>query len=308
MTDLKYTKYIVTEPKPIPPEIREKFEARRQERKSTIESTHILSVDDEIVEDMFYVDCVWLWKGSAEDTAEEPHTHDFDEVIGFVGSNPEDPQDLGGQITIWLDGDEQVLKKSCLIFIPAGVPHCPIRFDRIDRPVFFTTISPVKKYTRTPEEEKPAPATKPGKPRYTIITEVLKDFSVVGTGSAPPPPRNPDLKAARVLHLEDDIAEGSFYVDFVWIYEGNGGAPAPEHSHDWEELIAMAGCDPANPHDLGGTMSIVLGDETHYITKSSLVCIPKGLKHCPWKFHDIKKPTLVFTAGPSGMYTGTHRK
>jgi hypothetical protein len=110
------------------------------------------------------------------------------------------------------------------------------------------------------------------------------------------------------MHLEDHVADGSFYVDFVWIYEGTGQAPAPEHNHEWEEVIAMAGVDPQHPHNLGGTMSIVLGDETHYINTSSLVCIPKGLKHCPWKFLDIKKPTLVFTAGPSGKYTGSHRQ
>jgi hypothetical protein len=104
------------------------------------------------------------------------------------------------------------------------------------------------------------------------------------------------------------MVKGSFYVDFVWIWEGTGGAPAPEHTHEWPELIAMAGADPAHPHDLGGKMSIVLGDETHYTEKSTLVCIPKQTKHCPWLFHDIKRPTLVFSAGPQGMYSGSHKK
>ena len=55
------------------------------------------------------------------------------------------------------------------------------------------------------------------------------------------------------------------------------------------------------------TRLMSVDDETHVITKSSLVCIPKGLKHCPWKFLDIKKPTLVFSAGPSAMYSGSHK-
>ncbi len=313
MTTLKYSKYIVTEPRPIPPEVQAKFEAEKRERKSTIESTHLLSVDGEIMKDMFYIDCVWLWKGSSEDTVEESHVHDFDEVIGFIGSNREDPQDLGGEITIWLDGEKHVLNKTCLIFVPAGARHCPIIFNRIDKPVFFITISPSKKYTRTPAGEGEAAASS-GKsaentavPGCKVITEVV-EFSGGGAGAPPTPPPDSTVQGARVMHLEDNVAEGSFYVDFVWIYEGTGAAPAPEHSHDWEEVIAMVGADPENPRDLGGTMSIVLGDETHYINKSSMVCIPKGLKHCPWKFHDIKKPTLVFTAGPSGVYTGSHRK
>lgn len=312
MAELKYSKYIITKPKPIPQELKKKFQAERARRESTIKSTRLMSVDDEIVKDFFYVDCNWLWSGSAEDTAEEPHAHDFDEVIGFVGSNREDPHDLGGKITIWLDGNQEVLTKSCLIFVPAGTRHCPILFNRIDKPVFFVTISPVKRYSRKAEDSRtPAIIAKDtAAPRYTIITKTKERFTVAaaGSGAPPPPPPHPSLKSTRILHLEDDMAKGAFYVDFVWIWEGTGQAPAPEHSHDWPELIAMAGCDPEHPHDLGGPMSIVLGDENHIITKSSLVCIPKGLKHCPWKFLDIKKPTLVFTAGPSGMYTGTHKK
>jgi len=313
MASLKYSKYIVTEPRPAPPELKEKFEARRQERKSTIDSTHILTVDGKIIKDMFYIDCVWLWKGSSEDTVEESHVHDFDEVIGFIGSDREAPQNLGGEITIWLDDEKHVLDKTCLIFVPAGARHCPIIFNRIDKPIFFTTISPSTKYTRTAVGESGAPAegSKPAEsaaaPRCKVITEVV-EFRGGATGAPPTPPPDSTVKGARVMHLEDNVAEGSFYVDFVWIYEGTGAAPAPEHNHDWEEVIAMVGCDPENPNNLGGTMSIVLGDETHYITKSSLVCIPKGLKHCPWRFIDIKKPTLVFTAGPSGTYTGSHRK
>ena len=309
MASLKYSKYIITEPKPLPPELQKKMEAERAKRKSTIKSTRLMSVDDEIVNGFFYVDCNWLWSGSAEDTAEKPHAHSFDEVIGFVGSNRDDPHDLGGEITIWLGDRKEVLTRSCLIFLPAGTRHCPILFNRIDKPVFFVTISPTGKYTRVNEGDEVSIATagKDTEPKYTVVTETKQRFTVAASGGDTPPP-NPSLKSARILHLEDDMAKGAFYVDFVWIYEGSGAAPAPEHTHEWPELIAMAGCDPEHPHDLGGKMSIVLGDEDHIIEKSSLVCIPKGLKHCPWRFLDIKKPTLVFTAGPSAMYSGSHKR
>ncbi len=311
MAKLKYSEYIVTEPKPFPPEIQKKMEAERIKQKSTIKATHLLTVDNEIIKDFFYVDCAWLWSGSAEGPTEESHTHTFDEVIGFIGSKRDDPYDLGGKITIWLDGKAEVITRSSLIFVPAGTYHCPIVFNRIDSPVFFVTLSPVKTYDRANGEYKPSTAAKKAEtPRYTIISELKKDFSVAASDGSklPPPPPNPNLKGLRILHLEDDVAKGSFYLDFVWIYEGIGQAPAPEHNHEWEELIAMVGSDPEHPTDLGGKMSIALDGETHVITKSSLVCVPKGLKHCPWKFLDIKKPTLVFTAGPTGMYSGSQKK
>jgi mannose-6-phosphate isomerase-like protein (cupin superfamily) len=275
--------------------------------RSSVESTHLLNVDGERIQDFFFVDCAWLWKGSTQGPQEEKHAHDYGEVIGFVGSIREDPHDLGGEIMVWLDGEKVLLNKSCLIFVPAGVPHCPVQINRIDKPIFFVTLALTKKHKRIlPDNWSKKEEGK--SPRYTIVTETKTKFTVAASGeNAPPIPRDPSLRSTRLLHLEDDIAEGAFYVDFVWIWEGNGGAPAPKHTHDWVEMISMVGADPEHPHDLGGTMSIVLGDETHYMTKNSMVCIPAGLKHCPWKFIGIKKPTLVFTAGPSGQYSGSHK-
>ncbi|MCJ7604902.1 MAG: cupin domain-containing protein [Dehalococcoidales bacterium] len=311
MAELKYAHRIISDALPVPPELKQNGDAGPDKVKSSIESTHVMSVDSGRLEDFFYVDCRWLWKGSSGTPVEQPHTHDFDEVICFVGSNREDPHDLGGEITIWLDDDKHVMTRSCLIYVPAGTRHCPVQFNRIDTPVCFVTISPTGKYSRK-AVGKDAVSTAPkdgDKPRYTIITETKEKFTVAASGGeAPPIPRDPSLRSTRLLHLEDDMAKGAFYVDFVWIWEGNGGAPAPEHDHQWPELIAMTGADPANPHDLGGKMSIVLGDELHVMDKSSLVCIPAGLKHCPWKFIGITKPTLVFTAGPSAMYSGSHKK
>lgn len=307
MAELKYTHRIITEPKPWPPEVEARHAEERAKTKSTVRSTRIMTVDSDILEDFFYVDCAWLWSGSQAETTGRPHVHDFDEVIGFIGSSREDPHDLGGEVTIWLDDKDEVLHKSCLIFVPAGVPHCPYTFNRIDKPIFFVTISPTGKYTQLPDKKAPAIE----RPKCTIITETKQRFTVAGSGGeAPPPamPRDPSLRSTRLLHMEDDMAKGAFYVDFVWLWEGKGAAPAPEHEHEWPELIAMAGCDPDNPHDLGGRMSIVMGDDTYYIEKSSLVCIPKHLKHCPWRFLEIRRPILVFSAGPSSMYTGSHKK
>lgn len=303
MTETKYGKYIITEPKPFPPEVQARHAARRSASRSTLESIHLLSVDGDIVEGMFYADCAWLWKGSSDEQLEEAHTHEFPEIIAFIGSNRDAPQSLGGEITIWLDGEKHVLNKTCLIFVPPGARHCPIVFNRIDHPVLFGSIAPSTKYTHELVSNVAAPGSGP---KCRIITEVA-EFDGGATGSRPAPPPGSTVKGARVMHLEENVAKGGFYADFVWIYEGTGAAPAPEHSHEWPEVIAMVGVDPEHPRDLGGTMSIVLGGETHYITKSSMVCIPPGLRHCPWKFLDIKKPTLVFTTGPSAMYTGTHR-
>ncbi len=305
MTAQKYADCLVQKPGPFPLEIQGKPGGAGEELIPGIKATHLMTVDAGVQEGFFTVDCTWLWSGAAKEPVGESHTHDFSHVIGFIGGHIDDPQDIGGEITVWLDGNKEVLTRNSLIFVPAGVVHGPILFNKINRPVFFITIAMTGKYTW---KNVPAPET-PKENKYTIMDHTKERFSVGGDfKEAPPPPLTTTVKGARNLHIEDDMVKGSFYVDFVWIFEGTGGAPAPEHTHEWPELLAMAGTDPAHPHDLGGKMSIVLEDETHYTDKSTLVCIPKQTRHCPWLFHDIKRPTLVFSAGPQGMYSGSHKK
>jgi hypothetical protein len=297
MAELKYSNCLLQTPGPSILEL-------QSNSVPGVRATHLMTADESVLEGFFTVDCAWLWSGAAAAPAGGPHTHAFSHVIGLIGGHPADPHDLGGEVTVRLDGHQETFTRSVLIFVPAGIVHGPFLFSRIERPVFFITVAMTGQYTATPAAPPAAPAAEK---RYSVIDRTKERFSV-GADSPQGPRRESTVRSSRILHIEDDMVKGSFYVDFVWIWEGTGGAPAPEHTHEWPELIAMAGADPAHPHDLGGEMSIVLGDEYHPTTRSTLVCIPRGLKHCPWEFHDIKKPTLVFSAGPQGMYSGSHKK
>jgi hypothetical protein len=95
----------------------------------------------------FYVECVWFWPTREEDTSSpDPHTHDFDEVIGFFGTDKENLNDLGATIELWIDGEKNIITETFLAFIPAGVVHCPLKILRIDRPVFHFATMQGKNY------------------------------------------------------------------------------------------------------------------------------------------------------------------
>ena len=118
----KTDKYIITEPT-----------ASAKEKGS-----RALTLDDTIIKGSFWVHFGWFMKPPARDTdALTTHSHDFDEVIGFAGSNKNNPRDLGGEIEFWMGGEKHVLTKTCLIFIPKGVTHCPVVLKRIDTPIFM---------------------------------------------------------------------------------------------------------------------------------------------------------------------------
>jgi uncharacterized RmlC-like cupin family protein len=82
----------------------------------------------------------------AKESHGKTHQHDYDEVIGFFGSNPENPHDLYAEAEVRLGDEVHTVTKSCLIFVPKGVPHGPIDFKKMERPIFHFTCGTSKKY------------------------------------------------------------------------------------------------------------------------------------------------------------------
>jgi hypothetical protein len=137
MAETKYGKYIITNSRPpnappMPP----------PEPGTKPTGQIVLFVDDNVLKGAFYLNCALVWGESDEDRAHKSHTHEFDEYIGFQGSNPEDPSDLGGEVEIWLGDEKHMLTKSCAVFVPKGLPHCPIIFRKVDRPIFYFSTAP----------------------------------------------------------------------------------------------------------------------------------------------------------------------
>jgi hypothetical protein len=140
MAELKYAKNIITEDlMPLQPADEIKSMQDQEKAGRTLDRTLLLGIQDSILKGAFFAGCEWLWglTGNGPVSIELPHSHDFDEIIGFAGSNKNNPRDLGGEIEFWMGGEKHVLTKTCLIFIPKGVTHCPVVLKRIDTPIFM---------------------------------------------------------------------------------------------------------------------------------------------------------------------------
>ncbi|NLO97472.1 MAG: hypothetical protein GX091_05315 [Peptococcaceae bacterium] len=107
----------------------------------------ILWIDNNVVEGSFQMNTAWYVAVPEKDPVFEEHTHDFGEIIGFFGSDPNNPYDLGAEIEIGINGEMHLLTRSSLIFIPAGMKHNPLRIKRVDRPVFHFSISQNPEYS-----------------------------------------------------------------------------------------------------------------------------------------------------------------
>ncbi len=77
--------------------------------------------------------------------SKKPHVHDYDEAIFFLGSDPRNFSDLGGEVefSIGAEGEEEkyTFDKPTAVVVPKGVPHCPIVTKRIEKPFLVMAVS-----------------------------------------------------------------------------------------------------------------------------------------------------------------------
>ena len=139
MAGTKYGKYIVTE-------LVNKVEAPWTPKFTPEEEIRVLFLDNNVIPGAFYVESAWVFPPFAKESHGDSHSHDYNEVLAFFGSNPEAPNDLNAEAEVHLGGEIHTITKSCLIFIPKGTPHGPINFKRIDRPIFHFSCGTSNKY------------------------------------------------------------------------------------------------------------------------------------------------------------------
>jgi hypothetical protein len=128
MGELKYANYILTKLPGAPPRM-----------KGGPKLNHILRLNDEIVKGAFHITCAWIAPGPNPGVY-EAHAHPYDEAIGFIGTNPEDPGDLGAEAELWMEDEKYIINKSFLAFIPKGLKHCPLIVRDVKWPVFHFDI------------------------------------------------------------------------------------------------------------------------------------------------------------------------
>jgi hypothetical protein len=117
------------------------------------EAMRLISLDSEVIKGAFYMETAWFFPGKWPEKADETrtikaHSHEFDETIAWVGTDPKDPYNLNGEIELWIDSKQNIIDRSFLAFIPAGIVHGPIYIRRIEKPMFHFTSGVGKKYLK----------------------------------------------------------------------------------------------------------------------------------------------------------------
>jgi hypothetical protein len=72
-----------------------------------------------------------------------PHIHKDAEILMLIGTNPDDPTDLGAEVELQMGSEREshVMTESTVVFIPPNLIHCPYIIRRTTRPWIFIEIN-----------------------------------------------------------------------------------------------------------------------------------------------------------------------
>lgn len=87
------------------------------------------------------------------------HVHEYDEILTWTGSNPDDPHDLGAELFMEIEGERHTTTTSGSVYVPAGTRHCPLGFVSVSRPFRFIALALSGDGHYVPSERESASAT-----------------------------------------------------------------------------------------------------------------------------------------------------
>ena len=150
MAEGKYGKYYITETPPNPRHPQSRIKGNEMPWENTL---YINQELNGTIKGAFYLETNMVVRTTKPDAESKPHSHPHNEYLIFLGTDPKDLFDLGGEVEFWVGGEKHLITKSCAVFVPGGIEHCPLYFRRVDKPFMFITTSDSLGYSHTDDKK-----------------------------------------------------------------------------------------------------------------------------------------------------------
>lgn len=76
----------------------------------------------------------------------EPHKHDFDQIIFFLGGSPDNVAEFDAEVEMCMGEDQEksIVNFPACVYIPKGMMHGPLNIKTVNKPFMFidVTLSP----------------------------------------------------------------------------------------------------------------------------------------------------------------------
>jgi hypothetical protein len=90
-----------------------------------------------------YIEIGWIYEVPEPNPHIFEHDHEnYDEIVLHIGTDPANPEELGGRIEFVVGDETLVIDKTSALFIPRGVKHGPLTWKSVDRPHIQMVVMP----------------------------------------------------------------------------------------------------------------------------------------------------------------------
>jgi hypothetical protein len=234
-----------------------------------------------------YIELGWIYTLPEPNPHILEHTHDYDEIVLHIGGDPDNSQDLGGEIEYYVGGQTLTFDTTTALYIPKGVKHGPITWKKFTKPHIQMSLilGPGSTWEAWASGTSQTPKGLPPKKDDIDYEKYL----------VRKPARLGGPEGPAIIYLSDElIPEGNVYVDFGWISKIPEQNPLYlEHTHDFDEVVLHIGNDPYHPEDLGAKIEYGIGGQPLTFNTTTAAYLPKGLKHGPLTWKKLDQPHLL---------------
>jgi len=283
MAESQFKKYVVS--KPI-------YEAGSPGVKGRQHPTMTYMSSKQVPAATCYIEMGWIYEIPSPNPHIYRHVHDFDEIVLHWGGDWERPQVLGGEITFYLGGQPITFNTTTGIFIPRGVPHGPLiwnkfEFPHIEMAMMLGTGDPFKGWGKSgisvAKKGLPAKKDKVDYEQYVVRSPMRESPGAI-SGKGRQSPTMTYMSGVQVPGVKT-------YLEFGWIWEATDTIREMKHDN-FDEIVMHIGSDPDNPEDLGADMTFGLGGQEMKFNKNFSMYIPKGVVHGPLIWHKVRRPHI----------------
>jgi hypothetical protein len=244
----------------------------------------------------------------------EAHTHDYNQILFFLGADPDDMGELNADIELCMGEGEEMEKlrvvNTSAVAIPAGLAHFPSTINTMKKRFLYMEISQSNKKTKeivpmdkiTYNDTRPQVQCKYA--NHMTMAAFVRKSTMYG-------PHNMDDHGGLLASIHNPIQDPSIF-EYLIMCENIKRAPyrfgwdtINPHAHKKLEILLFIGTDLNDLNNLGGTAEIYLGKksemERYIIDSPTAVVIPGGLPHNPLTITRVDRPFLLTDVRPYGM-------
>ena len=81
-----------------------------------------------------YIDYRWFYQTPEPNSLIPKHAHDFDEIVLHIGSDPENPEYLGGELEVEVENEILKFNRTSALYLPKGTKHGPFTWKKVEKP------------------------------------------------------------------------------------------------------------------------------------------------------------------------------